>query len=781
MVVVALALAVGMQQPQVTVDLDRTEVVVGEEMVFTITVTSPGSLPVTITDPPLDGLSLVAPRERSRVSFVDGAAIRVSTRELTLRATRPGTATIGPVRVGQGEFVVATEPSTVRVQEEDPASLNALSPRARAMLGRAPPRPRTDDEVQLSVVASATAARVGEQVDVIVVAWFPRQVRSRLRNPPTLAAPEVRGGWADPRPTPIGTVMSREIGGRWYDAFVLHEVVFPLKAGDLEVGPAKVSYSVPLSGSFLSRELRREALSEPFTIAVRGLPPPDRAGDFTGATGQALNLRVDVSTRELRVGDAARVLSVLSGVGNVALWPEPTIAWPPGIRAYRQDVEIDLVVENGVVGGSKAYEYLVVADSAGTHRVPPLRYVYFDTRASRYETAQGDEMVFVTPEDAVSVAPLRTVQPLLTSTGVSLGEALVARVPFWTWLILFAVPPLLAAYTLGVPGQLRARAARPAVRVPAMSELDRLEAEFIEVLERLLPSDVIPVGGGLADSLRAAGVDPSLAAHAARVRDRLRQARYGPDGSGDPEELGAEVQEVRRALGGTVLPASRAKLMTAVLAVLLVIGGAIPLSGQAPEQLYEAGAVRLAADSFAARTRSAPLVAAHWYNLGNAWQRLGEEARARAAWLRAARLAPRRDVVRRALEATPAPGPSSGNLTWVSPVTPGEAIVGGLTLWIVAWVAIARRWRRRTALAVALVAVLLSGYGGYVRGHYSRPIAVVLQRETPLRSAPYGRASAATVLDQGAAVRLERAWGRWLLVRSGREQGWLLNAEVVKL
>src|SRR5206468_1822442 len=79
--------------------------------------------------------------------------------------------------------------------------------------------------------------------------------------------------------------------------------------------------------------------------------------------------------------------------------------------------------------------------------------------------------------------------------------------------------------------------------------------------------------------------------------------------------------------------------------------------GQTPsaEALFEAGALRAAADSFAARAARAPRDAAHWYNLGATLYRAGADGKATAAWTRAARLAPRDMAIRRARRLLPAP------------------------------------------------------------------------------------------------------------------------------
>src|SRR5262245_5420713 len=99
---------------------------------------------------------------------------------------------------------------------------------------------------------------------------------------------------------------------------------------------------------------------------------------------------------------------------------------------------------------------------------------------------------------------------------------------------------------------------------------------------------------------------------------------------------------------------------------LLLVWALFPgreVQAQNAEALYHAGAFRLAADSFAARTRVAPDVPANWYNLGNAWYRAGDDVAARAAWIRAARALPRDGDIRQALNMVQAPDAASAGDT----------------------------------------------------------------------------------------------------------------------
>jgi tetratricopeptide (TPR) repeat protein len=323
--------------------------------------------------------------------------------------------------------------------------------------------------------------------------------------------------------------------------------------------------------------------------------------------------------------------------------------------------------------------------------------------------------------------------------------------------------------------------ARPAPGVER-GELDSLDRRFRRELERLVPRAPLRDGDALADALRAAGIEAPLASHVARVRDRLRQALYGRDGSADAQELRAEVQEVLRALLGEQAGASRSGVFTRVAVALLLAAPVLARAQNAsPERLYDAGALRAAADSFAARAAREPDVAAHWYNLGNAWYRQGSDARAEVAWLRAARLEPRNELVERAMALAPPPDAFSERLLWVGPVTPDEALAFAAALWLLA--ALLLPWRRwRPIVAGAMVAALAAGgYGAWTLRRYHAPVAVMLGTETPLRDAPYGSAPATRRVGEGTAVLIQAARPGWYLVASAGVRGWVLRGEVLRL
>src|SRR2546425_12936672 len=144
---------------------------------------------------------------------------------------------------------------------------------------------------------------------------------------------------------------------------------------------------------------------------------------------------------------------------------------------------------------------------------------------------------------------------------------------------------------------------------------------------------------------------------------------------------------------------------------LVVLGAPLVARAQTPsaEALYAAGALRAAADSFAARAAADPRIAAHWYNLGATLYRAGADGKAAAAWAVAARLAPRDRMVRHARELLPAPDATSERLLAVGVGAPGEWGLVAAACWVVLWAALARRRRPRALLVGLAVSEAVAG------------------------------------------------------------------------
>lgn len=766
--------------------VDRVRVPVGSTVTLTIRVRVRSAETPHIVVPPLDGFSVQSSREATQVSLDGGeGTTRAIERSLTLRAERPGVLVIGPVRVTVSDALAATSPIAIVVDSTSAYPGTTLGPLARDLLQRARP-PARGDQVALTVVLSADSVRIGEQLDVILAAWFPRSTRERLRRPPLLTLPTPENVWAYPPANPNGVVLSRRVGGGWMDLYAVHQVLFPLTAGRVTVPPGAVEYGVPVNFSFFSTEERYSLTSDSMSAIVQPLPARGRPAGDRGVVASNLRLDISVTPAEVRVAEPLEAQATLTGTGNVALWPPPDLQWPPGFRAYPQGMTVELASVKGLVGGTKAFRYLVVPDSAGSYLQPAVHYAYFDPVANGYRVIEvAPRSLVATPGAQPRAARARP--PLLEPMGARWSEQVAGWLSPWGWIVIAVLPPLLM---WRARGRRRPRKPVPAPRAE-LTPLGRLEREFVTLLATHVPDAAMRDARSLARALAAAGVERAVADHVARLRDRLRAARYGPRGAGDPLDLAGELETVMRVLesdgkvGRGRAPRAAAKraggMMLAVLALATARAGAQRTSAEA---LYRAGALGAAADSFAARAARDTLDPASWYDLGATLYSSGADGKAVVAWVRALRLAPRNGVIRDGRGLLPAPDPTSEALLAVGPVTPAEWMLIAAACWIAGWIVL---WRRRAGAVAAALVMLTVGclaLGLVERARRGRPVAVVVAPGTPVRVAPYGGASAPVTLEPGTAVLVVGRFsgGSWLHVRRPDGiNGWVRAVQVARL
>jgi len=172
-------------------------------------------------------------------------------------------------------------------------------------------------------------------------------------------------------------------------------------------------------------------------------------------------------------------------------------------------------------------------------------------------------------------------------------------------------------------------------------------------------------------------------------------------------------------------------------------------------------------------------------NLGNAQWQLGQVGPAILAW-------------EQALWVDPFDQPARGNLRYARKVaqieSPELAWSEVVSTWLPAnwwtWITGASLWlavgmgvlpgilrQRKAAWHQALAAfglmVFLLSVPANVGVHTRTRIGFVLQRDTPLRLTPTREGQPITRLGAGEPARLERARGRYLLIRTGRSLGWV--------
>ena len=759
-------------EPELHVSVDQDRIAVGEEIVYTVRAVSRSSEPMSVTVAPLNGFEIVARSERTEVSF-SGGPTRTTLLEIRLRAVRPGRWQVGPARVVQGNATTEAAGVTVDVEPNAAVSAAALNPRLRSLLTRTPPPPR--GKAGVALIVSADTVQVGEQVDVVTAAWFPRDLRLQLRRPPALQPPVIDDVWSYPQAAPSGIAVTREIDGIAYDLFVAHQVVFPLLPGTIVIPRAMLKYTTPLALQFFSQEERFALTSQAETLVVQPLPTAGRPADFSGAVGTGLRVERRIDPPSAHRGEGVAVELIISGLGNTALWPPPEIRWPRTARAYSDRVDEQVETAQGRVGGAKTFRYLVVPDSVGPLTLPSVNYSYYDLATRSYRVAGVAAASLPVAEGGESAAAAALPPELLPAGGPALVHRIAGVLPDWLWVVVILLPPLVV---LGRGWRPRRRTRRV---VPETGGLREAEEELDAVVRGLVPDPDLRSRTGLAAAVRAAGADADTAWRLAAAREQLLARRYGrATSSADDLALAEEVHQVIGRLGAS-LRGWRSPGAVAGIA-LICLAGQLVAQSPPPERLYESGALRAAAEGFARRAELEPDVAAHWYDLGAAYYRIGLKGHAAAAWHRARRLDPREPAIRQALRLTPPPDVSSARWTWAPPVRPEELLLAGALGWLAGWIGWVLRPRLRERWAILLLFAGLSTAAGLsLRAWHRRPLGILLD-QTTLRVSPHGLAPAIGPLDSGGAVRILRTQPGWTLVQaSGSREGWVASDAIASI
>jgi len=738
------------QTPDVMLAVDRDRVAPGDVILLTIRVASKLPDPIRVDLPSLGGFELESRSERNDVT--GGAAQgRTTTIQLRLRATTAGEWRLGPVNVRQGTAYAHGDAVTVTIEGGAPPPVTAgLSARLARIVQRAPP-PDLVGPAGITVAVSDADVLVGQQVDVVTIAWFERGLRQQLRRAPTVESPRIEGVWSYPQPVPGGIAATRQVGGRWYDLFLLHQVVFPLTPGRVAVSAARLQYSVPLAYQFFSQEEAYKLESRPQSFFARPLPDPGRDPTFAGAVGHNLTVSQSVNPSVGRQGEAFIAEVVIRGEGNVALWPKPDIRWPTALRVYPDAATEELSMQEGRLGGAKRFKFLLVPDSAGAVGLPSVRMQYYDPVLSRYQVATASGPLLVVAPRGEAMASRAEPPPLRLEQRGPLALAVRNSLPAPVWWLV-GLAPVLTVLLRKLPRLLRHQPARPR---EGGDPLKRMEQRLSLALER-------------------GGLTPEDAATLVALRERIQAMRFGPASHGEVSLLMAEARKVLARKAAAPEPTDRRwRRRTGILTVLALAAADLQPQTQ-PEQYYEAGAYRAAADGFRERAQASPATTTHWFNLGAATYRAGDDAAALAAWVRAARLSPRDGGIRRALSLVPPFDAASSAALWASPVTPAELWLLGLVAWLAGWSGVvwSRRWRGRWVVLIVAGMVLI-GTGHGLQTWYNRPVAVAAANQQ-LRLSPHELAPAVGEVQRLGALVLGPERGPWIRVDNvGGQRGWI--------
>lgn len=191
--------------------------------------------------------------------------------------------------------------------------------------------------------------------------------------------------------------------------YVMYEtrqlLLSPMKAGTYTI--PSFSFQVNVStGDFFSSSKPVYLKTEPLELTVKPLPSPP--ADFSGVVGK-LNVDAAYSRQQLNYGDSLTLRITASGSCNLDPLTRIFTGDVDGFAVYETQKNMEDGVENNQYHSKKEFEIILVPETTGDLRIPPVFLTFFNPETDAYERVEiPGTTITVLGEAPAAQAPAQT-------------------------------------------------------------------------------------------------------------------------------------------------------------------------------------------------------------------------------------------------------------------------------------------------------------------------------------------------------------------------------------
>lgn len=509
------------------------------------------------------------------VEIINGRQSSTSTEEYTFtyRAEKEGTFTIPSASIQAGGKTYQTRETkfTVLPPDRNSQAANGGGSNGRATIDNAYSQDEAKigkDDIFVRVILNKNNAYEGEAIECTLKLYtkFERINSFMVTSPPTFD-----GFLIEELDTQAALNDVEHYNGQNYITAVLKRcIIYPQKSGKLTINSGKYDLSVVQlervsNGFFISaRPVEKSVHLQPFTqsVNITALPEPKPAS-FTGAVGQ-FNFESQLSSTDLRTGEAAALRYIVTGTGNIKYLKAPKPVIPNEFEQYTPKTEDNTRVAGSNMTGTVVTEYTIVPQSVGDFKIPATEFSYFNPSTRQYVTltapgyslkvAKGTGTTAGVDQSDIKAKNTDILHIKMGPKGLSKTHTPVVT-QWWFWaimaLLLAGVSATIVAMRrrirleADVVGRRTSRANKVAQKrlkaAAAFMKSHRSEQFYQELLKAMWGylSDKLQMPASqltrqnIVDTLSSRGVPSELSDKVIHVLDECEMARYTPDSSLD--------------------------------------------------------------------------------------------------------------------------------------------------------------------------------------------------------------------------------------------------------
>lgn len=852
-----MSLMAFMSSAQTSIQVQVHDVVTSEEQ-FTVSFVIDGARPSDFEWEPGEDFELLWGPQQGRsssVQIINGKRTESSqtTYSYVLRPIRSGKFTLPKARAVVDGKEIFSKAASVEVIGSAAASDDDQQDTSGGNVSKNSKSDASGQDIFLVLSLDRTNVVVGEPIKAVLKLYQ----RTDIAGFEGADFPDFDGFWSQETLAPSNIQFARETyGGKIYNAAVLREyALVPQHSGTIEIDPAElvclVNVRVSSGGSSLFdgffdeyTTVRRKVASKPVKVSVKPLPS-GAPESFAGGVG-VFSVTASLTRDTLAAHEAASLILKVTGRGNVSLLETPKIDFPLDVESY--DPKVSGSVTSNGLSGTKTYEYPFIPRSAGEFEIGPVMYTYYDVDQHQYVTLDAGTLPLTVERgndyEGASASVSGPVGQKVANRGSDIryisvkspdfmqkGDFFLGSSLYWTVALALALATLImlfvfknvAARKADVVGMKNRKANKMALkRLHIAKELLRQDkhSEFYAELHKALlgyMSDKLnmPVTelskDRMSEVLLLNGVQEAYVLELMAILDSCEYARYAP--SAGNQAMASDYEkavEVISSIDSCMKTRKGSMGRNMAVAFLLMLSSAGLYASEVSADVlwnnansaYGQGDWASALDSYeqisALGLESAPL----YYNIGNAYYRLNEYAKAVLYYERALKLDPsfedagfNLEHVNSLLQDKIEVIPEFFLKEWLSDMShkmssDAWAVVFlcllGLTfaLLLVFRVSPSIVWRRVGFFAGLVTLILMLSalaFSAWQRNDYlSHDEAVVMKTVTSVKSSPSsGSSTDLFILHEGTKVKVLDSEGAWTNVSlSDGRQGWMKTDDI---
>lgn len=213
--------------------------------------------------------------------------------------------------------------------------------------------------------------------------------------------PPFTGFWSSDLESPQQVMLEREnVNGQIYNTGLLKKVLLmPQRSGELTIDPMEIvvltrtrvrsnnPFDDFFGGSY--RTVQNKLSSKPVKINVEPMPA-GKPADFSGGVG-SFTMSASVDKNEVKANEAVTLKVKISGAGNLKFINNLKIDFPPDLDVYDPKTTQNIKTDASGMSGSVTFDYLFIPRYAGSYRIAPVSFSYFDTKTKSYKTLKSED------------------------------------------------------------------------------------------------------------------------------------------------------------------------------------------------------------------------------------------------------------------------------------------------------------------------------------------------------------------------------------------------------